>query len=133
MELNELWKAALGEIELQVSKANFKTWLQNTTIADKKGGVVTIAVPNGFTKEWLQNKYHKFILRSLRNLESDVKEVIYQISSQNQNKEPVKDKGVRCTSSISIPGRFCVLLPLDDKIGVSKKIYDFRERKRFSN
>lgn len=45
-------------------------------------------------------------------------------------KEPVKDKGVRCTSSISIPGRFCVLLPLDDKIGVSKKIYDFRERKR---
>ncbi len=45
-------------------------------------------------------------------------------------KEPVKDKGVRCTSSISLPGRFCVLLPLDNKIGVSKKIYDFRERKR---
>jgi len=45
-------------------------------------------------------------------------------------KEPVKDKGVRVTSSISIPGRFCVLLPLDNKIGVSKKIMDFRERKR---
>ena len=45
-------------------------------------------------------------------------------------KEPVKDKGVRVTSSISIPGRFCVLLPLDNKIGVSKKIGDFRERKR---
>ncbi|MDO8743291.1 MAG: DnaA/Hda family protein, partial [Candidatus Azambacteria bacterium] len=79
MELNELWKAALGEIELQVSKANFKTWLQNTSIADKKGGVVTIAVPNSFTKEWLENKYHKFILRSLRNLESEIKEVTYQI------------------------------------------------------
>ncbi len=45
-------------------------------------------------------------------------------------KEPVKDKGVRVTSSISIPGRFCVLLPMDNKIGVSKKIVDFRERKR---
>ena len=45
-------------------------------------------------------------------------------------KEPVKDKGVRVTSSISIPGRFCVLLPMDNKIGVSKKITDFRERKR---
>jgi ribonuclease G len=45
-------------------------------------------------------------------------------------KEPVKDKGVRVTSSISIPGRFCVLLPLDNKIGVSKKIADYRERKR---
>ena len=45
-------------------------------------------------------------------------------------KEPVKDKGVRVTSSISIPGRFCVLLPLDNKIGVSKKIGEFKERKR---
>lgn len=45
-------------------------------------------------------------------------------------KEPVKDKGVRVTSSISIPGRFCVLLPFDNQIGVSKKISDYKERKR---
>jgi len=93
MELDELWKAALGEIELQVSRANFKTWLQNTSIADKKGGVVTIAVPNSFTKEWLENKYHKFILRSLRNLESEIKEVNYQIK-QNLIKEDFKGKNV---------------------------------------
>ncbi|MDP3004017.1 MAG: chromosomal replication initiator protein DnaA [Candidatus Azambacteria bacterium] len=93
MELNELWKAALGEIELQVSRANFKTWLQNTSIADKKDGVVTIAVPNSFTKEWLENKYHKFILKSLRNLESEIKEVNYQIK-QNVIKESFKGKNV---------------------------------------
>lgn len=45
-------------------------------------------------------------------------------------KEPVKDKGVRVSSSLSLPGRFCVLLPFDTKIGVSKKISDYRERKR---
>ena len=91
MNSNELWRAALGEIELQVSKANFKTWLQNTSIVDKNGGVVVVSVPNSFTKEWLENKYHKFILRSLRNLESDIKEVVYQIN-QNPLKSDVKDK-----------------------------------------
>lgn len=45
-------------------------------------------------------------------------------------KEPVKNKGVRVTSSISIPGRFCVLLPFDNKVGISKKITDFKERRR---
>jgi len=45
-------------------------------------------------------------------------------------KEPVNNKGVRVTSSVSLPGRFCVLLPYDNKIGVSKKITDYRERKR---
>ena len=93
MDLDELWKAALGEIELQISRANFKTWLQNTFIADKKGGVVTVAVPNSFTKEWLENKYHKFILRSLRNLESEIKEVNYQIK-QNIIKEDFKGRNV---------------------------------------
>jgi len=33
-------------------------------------------------------------------------------------KEPVKDKGVRVSSSLSLPGRFCVLLPMDTKIGI---------------
>ncbi|OGD25579.1 hypothetical protein A2819_01550 [Candidatus Azambacteria bacterium RIFCSPHIGHO2_01_FULL_40_24] len=91
MDLQELWKAALGEIGLQVSKANYKTWLINTSIVDKKNGVVTVAVPNSFTKEWLENKYHKFILRSLRNIESEIKEVIYQIKP-NYIKEELKDK-----------------------------------------
>lgn len=45
-------------------------------------------------------------------------------------KEPVNNKGVRVSSSISLPGRFCVLLPFDGKIGVSKKLSDFRERRR---
>jgi ribonuclease G len=45
-------------------------------------------------------------------------------------KEPVNNKGVRVTSSISLPGRFCVLLPFDNKVGVSKRISDYRERKR---
>ncbi len=45
-------------------------------------------------------------------------------------KEPVNNKGVRVTSSISLPGRFCVLLPYDNNVGVSKKITDYKERKR---
>ncbi len=55
-------------------------------------------------------------------------EIIVQII-----KEPVAEKGVRITSSISLPGRFCVLLPFDDKIGVSKRISDYRERRRLRN
>lgn len=45
-------------------------------------------------------------------------------------KEPVGKKGVRVTSEISLPGRFLVLLPFDGKIGVSKKLTDFREKRR---
>ena len=52
-------------------------------------------------------------------------EILVQIT-----KEPVSNKGVRVTSSVSLPGRFCVLLPFDNKIGISKKISDYKERRR---
>jgi ribonuclease G len=45
-------------------------------------------------------------------------------------KEPVGKKGVRVTSEVSLPGRFLVLLPFDGKVGVSKRIGNFREKRR---
>jgi ribonuclease G len=45
-------------------------------------------------------------------------------------KEPVAHKGVRVTSEVSLPGRFLVLLPFDGKIGISKKMNNFREKRR---
>jgi ribonuclease G len=55
-------------------------------------------------------------------------DIIIQIT-----KEPVNNKGVRVSSAVSLPGRFCVLLPFDNKIGVSKKVQDYKERRRLRN
>ena len=62
MTNEELWQAALAEIELSISKANFITWFKNTSILSMKDGHAVISVPNGFAKEWLENKYNLYIL-----------------------------------------------------------------------
>ncbi|MDD5397164.1 MAG: chromosomal replication initiator protein DnaA [Candidatus Moranbacteria bacterium] len=80
----ELWQAALGEIELSISKANFSTWFKNTTILSNENGKVVIGVPNGFAKEWLENKYNTYIFRALRNFQDDIKEISCIIYSNDQ-------------------------------------------------
>ena len=82
MEKEELWQAALAEIEVSISKANFLTWFRSTSIVSNKDGVVMLAVPNTFTKEWLENKYSQLVLRSLRNLANEVKDIKFIIRSQ---------------------------------------------------
>lgn len=80
LSLEELWKTALGEIEINLSKANFITWFKYTNVIRRDAdGVVVISVPNGFSKEWLENKYSKLILRVLRNLNKEIKEVRFEI------------------------------------------------------
>ncbi len=80
MSNEELWQNVLAEIELSLSRANYVTWFQNTRILSKKSGVITLGVPNGFTKEWLENKYKKMVLRGLRNFSRDVRTVEYTIA-----------------------------------------------------
>ena len=52
-------------------------------------------------------------------------EIIVQIS-----KDPIGTKGARCTSHISLPGRYVVYLPTVDHVGVSKRIGSDKERAR---
>jgi len=104
MTNQELWQAALGEIELLISKANFTTWFKNTTIVSKKNGKITISVPNGFTKEWLENKYNKIILQALRNITETTKEISYIINypkKQKQRKKQIRTVSKRKTKAIS--------------------------------
>jgi len=82
MNEHELWQIVLGDIEPQISKANFITWFKNTYITSKKEGVVSVAVPNAFSREWLENKYNKYILKSLRDTSNDIKEVKYVIENR---------------------------------------------------
>ena len=68
MNNDQLWQAVLGEIELNLSKANFTTWFKNTFISSIENDQVIICVPNTFTKAWLEKKYHKEISLALQNV-----------------------------------------------------------------
>ena len=80
---NELWKTALGEIELQISRPNFLTWFKQSQLLTKKEekGTVLVGLPNNFAKEWVKNRYHKIILGSLRQIDNSVMKVEYVVAN----------------------------------------------------
>ena len=75
----QLWEKTLFELEGELSRANFSTWFKNTAILKQDDGVVIVGVPNEFVKDWLQNKFHKTILRSLRNLSENIRGIEYAV------------------------------------------------------
>ncbi len=90
MNNDQLWQAVLGEIELNLSRANFTTWFKNTFISSFEDGKVVICVPNTFTKAWLEKKYHQEVSRALKNISNqEVKEIFYKVEMRKSN--PVED------------------------------------------
>ena len=89
MEKEQLWEKALAEIEISISRPNFLTWFQNTSIAEQNNDIIIINVPNTFVKEWLSNKYHKIIIKALRALYPSIRNVEYIILPQQANNQKI--------------------------------------------
>ena len=65
MDAKQVWRAALGELQVSLSPANYETWLRETRLVDVDDQQFRIAVPNGFAKDWLETRYRSLISQTL--------------------------------------------------------------------
>lgn len=91
MDLDQLWQSTLGEMEIQLSKANFM-WLKDSRLVHKQDGTFVVALPNNFAKTWVEEKYQKNIVGILRNLDGSLKKVEFVVANQEKPKKTVDQK-----------------------------------------
>lgn len=104
MDNQSIWQAALGELELALSKANFTTWFKDTFISSYDNGRVVIAVPNAFTKAWFEKKYHEAIVKALRSATNHgVREVSYRVEVKNTTVLPLEQVVTETMSDLNAP------------------------------
>lgn len=93
MNNEQIWQAVLGEIELNLSRANFTTWFKSTFISNFENGKIVICVPNAFTKTWLEKKYHKELGSALQNVSGEtIKEIFYKVETKKISRESMFKK-----------------------------------------
>jgi chromosomal replication initiator protein len=63
-----IWQTALGQLELQVTRPNFETWLRNTDGLRLDGDRLVVGVPSDFAVEWLRSRMSGLIDRTVSQL-----------------------------------------------------------------
>ncbi len=102
----ELWEYVLTQIELSVSSANFNTWFRNSFIVKiGEDGVVYIGVPSQFFKDWYLKKFHTLLLKIVRDVSYEFRNIEYLI---------VKDDHRKTTKEAKNVVRNALELPLED-------------------
>jgi chromosomal replication initiator protein len=65
LDYQQLWQAALGELQLQMSRPNYETWFKDTALVGLEGDTCVVAVPNPFTMEWLETRCVPLLRKTL--------------------------------------------------------------------
>ena len=78
-----MWQSTLGEMEVQLTKAHFATWLKNSRPIDKKDDTLFVALQSNFAKTWVEEKYQKNIIGIVRNMDTSVKKIEFVVGNKN--------------------------------------------------
>ena len=65
-DAQKLWQAVLGELQLQMTRATFDTWLRGTRAISFEDNRLTVHVRHAYAVDWLQNRLMPVIRRTLR-------------------------------------------------------------------
>jgi chromosomal replication initiator protein len=81
----EIWETALGELQVQVSKPNYRTWFVKTTGLSYQGNQFVVGVPNTFAAEYLDKNQRSLIEKVLLGLTSPGVRVAFQVNGKHPN------------------------------------------------
>lgn len=82
-EAQLMWSNVLADMELVVSRATFTTWFKNTHGIKIEDGLFYVGIPNEFYRDWLANKLHKEIFKSVRHHNEHIRGIEYVVSKNN--------------------------------------------------
>jgi len=93
--LQELWEYVLTQVELSISPANFNTWFCNSFIVKiNEDGVVYVGVPSQFFKDWYLKKFHSLLVKIIRDISYEFRNIEYVIVKDDHRKLPKETKKV---------------------------------------
>jgi len=80
----ETWQKVLGELQIQVSKANYTTWLKNSQGISCQEDTFVVGVPSAFVAEWLTKRLYSLIRKTLAEITGRDIDVEFTVDSQDR-------------------------------------------------
>ena len=81
LSAREVWRAALGELQLQLDKPIFETWLKKTEGVNFDNSRFVVEVPTPFAIAWLERRLYQDIQKTVEKVTGHVLDIQFQVKS----------------------------------------------------
>lgn len=68
MQSEQIWQAVLGQLQMEMPRATFETWMRDTTLILQEDDAYVVGAPNAYAKDWLENRMTSPVKRTLSQI-----------------------------------------------------------------
>ena len=65
MNADQAWQSVLGQLQMEMPRASFDTWVRDTKPVSYNDGTLTIGVRNAYARDWLESRLASTVNRLL--------------------------------------------------------------------
>src|SRR5438132_12963428 len=83
MQPEQIWQTALGQLQMEIPKSTFDTWVRGTSLLTQEDGSYIVGVNNAYAKDWLENRLSSTVRRTLTGIVGRTVEVRFVVWPAN--------------------------------------------------
>ncbi|MCK4693557.1 MAG: chromosomal replication initiator protein DnaA, partial [Anaerolineales bacterium] len=87
MKAKQLWQAALGQLQMEIPRATFNTWVRDAELLAYEDQAFVIGVQNAYARDWLEDRLLSTVKRVLTGIVGrtvEVRFVVWQESTVDE-------------------------------------------------
>lgn len=108
MRAEQAWQAALGQLQLDMPKATFETWVKDAQAISYEDGAFVIGVPNAYARDWLDSRLRSIVVRMLTGIMNrtvSVRFIVWQSDPEPMARDHVEEMSdPQIESGFTTPG-----------------------------
>jgi chromosomal replication initiator protein len=107
MNAQQAWQAVLGQLQMEMTKAAYDTWIRDAVLLNYNDNVFKVGVKNAYARDWLDSRLSPTVTRLLSGMigcSQSVEFIVGQaepISKMEVEPEPVSESGEHITSHVN--------------------------------
>jgi len=102
MNADQAWQSVLAQLQMEMPRASYDTWVRDTRPTAYENGIITVGVRNAYARDWLESRLATTVSRLLIGILNSNVAVEFVVSQANETDSHTDPDAERVASSIQI-------------------------------
>jgi chromosomal replication initiator protein len=102
MNAEQAWQSVLAQLQMEMPRASYDTWVRDTRPTAYENGIITVGVRNAYARDWLENRLATTVSRLLIGILNSNVAVEFVVSQANETDSHTDPDAEHVAPSIEI-------------------------------